>query len=130
MLMLILGAFVVFGTSPDWIQDTAVEIGSEVTLGIGNFAVAQEEGSTKSRWLSTCSQSVHQQIAPRLAFAILYITLAWTIFFSTQKVLENKGALLKWFVSSVLALVALFGAGLFANATMDLNSCDLIEVEQ
>lgn len=128
--MLIAGAFVVLGTSPDWVQVSDAEVGYETRFGIGSDAVAQVDAGTETHWVSTCSRSVYQSISLRLTFSFLFIALAWIAFFTTHKALQAKAPLLKWFVSAFLASLALLGAGLFVTAAIDLNTCDLVEVEQ
>lgn len=130
MLMLIAAALVVLGTSPDWVQVSDAEVGNEISFGIGNAAMAQIDAGTETHWISTCSRSVHQAISLGLTFGILYIALAWVAFFTTHKALQAKAPLLKWIVSAFLASLALLGAGLFVTATIDLNACDLVVVEQ
>lgn len=128
--MLIAGALVVLGTSPEWVQVSNAEVGYEIRFGIGNEAMAQVDAGTETRWVSTCSRSVYQAISVGLTFGILFIALAWIAFFTAHKALQAKAPLLKWFVSAFLASLALFGTGLFVKATIDLNACDLVEVEQ
>ena len=118
------------GTSPDWVQVLDAEVGNEIRFGIGNDALAQVDAGTETRWVSTCSRSMYQAISLGLTFGILFIALAWIAFFTTHKALQAKAPLLKWFVSAFLASLALLGTGLFVTATIDLNACDLVEVEQ
>lgn len=120
--MFVIGMLLAISIPVDWHRDS----GWAITPVSGDAAMAYEI----TRLESTCSQSEHEHISSLLTFSILCIAFAWIVFLGTQKFLQSALPRLRWIFSAFLASIAIYGASLFAIATVQFSNCELIEVAQ